>query len=432
MEPEPGRRRALQDWLTWQECLCPRSINLGLERVQLVLARMGWDVAPWPVITVAGTNGKGSCVAFLEAIMTRAGLRVAAYSSPHVVRYNERVRLGMQEASDQELCDVFAAVERARGEVPLTYFEFGTLAALEHFREAGPDIAVLEVGLGGRLDAVNAVDADAALITSVGIDHVGWLGHDRESIGCEKAGIFRPGKPAVCGDPAPPASLLAYAERMGAPLYCAGRDFDYLPGLGSWSWQVSDRAPAVLPLPGLVGAHQLRNAACALMVLEQLGVLLPPVPQEAILDGVRSTRLPGRFQVLCDSPELVLDGAHNPDAAAALAETLAGRPCAGRTRAVLGALADKDIGGIVSALLEVVDLWSTVRLRATRAESAERIGQRLAERGRSARVFDALCTALRSAWVEAAPGDRIVVFGSFYAVGEALACIERGHIPGLE
>ncbi|MBK9131298.1 MAG: bifunctional tetrahydrofolate synthase/dihydrofolate synthase [Gammaproteobacteria bacterium] len=424
----------LDAWLAWLEGLHPRSIELGLERVRRVAAALGFDAAlPCPVVTVAGTNGKGSSVALLEAILSAAGYRVATYTSPHLLRYNERVRVGGREAGDAELCAAFERVDRARGDVSLTYFEFGTLAALDHFTRARPDVAVLEVGMGGRLDAVNLVDPDVALVTGIAIDHVDWLGPDREAIGAEKAGIFRCGRPAVCGDPDPPRSLVAAAAAVGAGLHRIGRDFGYEAAAGAggaWSWWGGGIRREALPAPALAGGFQYRNAAGALMALRLLEDRLD-VGRAALEEGLRSVSLAGRFQcLLVDGVPCILDVAHNLEGAQALARTLAERPVPGRTLAVAAILGDKDIDGMISSLAGMVDAWYLGALTVERAAPVERLRAGILLHAPEAGV--SVCAdppaAVRAARSAARSGDRIVVFGSFYTVGAVMRALGGGVI----
>ncbi|MCC6301513.1 MAG: bifunctional tetrahydrofolate synthase/dihydrofolate synthase [Gammaproteobacteria bacterium] len=423
----------LDAWLAWLEDLHPRRIELGLERVRRVAAALGLGAAlPCPVVTVAGTNGKGSSVALLEAILSAAGQRVAAYTSPHLLRYNERVRVGGREATNAELCQAFERVDRARGEVSLTYCEFGTLAAFDLFARARPDVAVLEVGLGGRLDAVNVMDGDVALVTGISLDHMDWLGHDRESIGAEKAGIFRRGRPAVCADPDPPRSLSATAAATGAGLHLAGRDFGYAveEGSGAWSWWGGGVRRDGLPAPALAGRFQYRNAAGVLMALHLLRDRLD-VGRAPLEEGLRKVSLPGRFQRLSvDGVPCILDVAHNPEGAQALALMLAERPVPGRTRAVTAILDDKDIEGMIAPLAGVVDDWYLGALAVERAAPVERLRDAIAARapGTAASVCADPLAARRAARAAALPGDRIVVFGSFHTVGAVLGALRDGII----
>jgi len=413
------RFQTLSQWLSWQETLHCKEIDLRLERVREVLSRLGWARTPWPVITVAGTNGKGSCVAMLEAILGVAGYRVGTYTSPHLLRYNERIRMLGEAASDAAICAAFERIDRVRDEVSLTYFEFGTLAALDLFARAALDIVVLEVGLGGRLDAVNAVDTDVALIATVDIDHTNWLGSDRESIGREKAGILRAGRPAVCGDPRPPASLLKYANELGVSLLCQGRDFGYQREAHGWDWWYRGLRWAGLPTPNLPGVHQFQNAAAVLAVLQQLGQRFP-VERTAAGRGLRELALPMRCQVVAGAVPVILDVAHNPEAARALAGQLAALGATGRVHAVLAMLADKDVEGVVAAMRARVDTWYTGDIRAPRALSGAALGRRIevASPRAGVYVYARLSGAMRAARAHARPGDCVVAFGSFYALAE--------------
>lgn len=376
---------------------------------------------PFAVVTVTGTNGKGSTVAMLEQALHAAGYRVGAYTSPHLIDYNERVRLGTHEVSDAELCAAFERVEAARAATSLTYFEFGTLAAVELFRLRNVDIAILEVGLGGRLDAVNAWDADVAIVASVGIDHTDWLGPDRESIGAEKAGIFRADRCAICGDPDPPHSLLRHAAQIGARLRQLGRDFSFERSDGGWSWRAGDRVIAGLPYPAMRGDYQLRNAACVLMALDCLAGRFP-VKIADIRAGLLNAVLPGRFQTLPGRPIRVLDVAHNPQAAEALARTLRAQPAAGRTIAVCAMLRDKPIAEVLAIVAPLIARWHVAGLGGERGTSAEDMHQALTQAG----VRDAVALhvdveqAYAAALAEAGDDDRIVVFGSFHTVGAIL------------
>ena len=371
-------------------------------------------------MTVAGTNGKGSTVAFAQALLTAAGARTGTYTSPHLVDYNERIRIDGEPAPDAAIMTAFDRIDRARGGVTLTYFEFGTLAAVEVFRAAGVDAAVLEVGIGGRLDAVNVFDADAAVVTPIDIDHVHWLGPDRESIGREKAGIFRPERPAVIADRDPPASLVAEAERIGARCLRLGRDFDAVPAGEGWRWQGPEGGLDELPAPPLAGRFQLDNAAAALMALDAIGRLPEPA---AIRRGIAGTRLAGRFQVLPGEVPVVLDIAHNPHAARSLAATLRSSRTPGREIAVAGLLEDKDAAGVIDVTADVFDRWYVARPAGARGGSAEALARtvRLRVRNATVEVCGDVPSALRRARAAAQPGDRIVVFGSCYTVGEVLA-----------
>ncbi|MBI3574558.1 MAG: bifunctional tetrahydrofolate synthase/dihydrofolate synthase [Gammaproteobacteria bacterium] len=418
------KTRALSDWLAWIETLHPRKIELGLERVHAVLDRLRLRHPGYRVITVAGTNGKGSAAAMLEACLRAAGHRVGTYTSPHLIKYNERVRVDGVDATDVALCATFERIESARGETPLTYFEFGTLAAFDQFARAGIDVAVLEVGLGGRLDAVNAIDADAALVTSIGIDHVQWLGDTRAAIGREKAGVFRKDRPAICADPAPPASIAEVAQAVGARLYQRSRDFFVERGDSGWTWKYGNTVRAGLPVPALRGDYQLDNAAGALMVFETLRDVLP-VSQAHIREGLLAAVVPGRFQVLPGLPLRVLDVAHNPDAVRVLARTLTQQTVTGRTLAVFGMLRDKDMVGAVRSMRDIVDAWYVTALgqQTERGATAEEVAQAIARAGLDKPVmpFNDARAAYAAARRDAGPADRIVVFGSFYMVGDILS-----------
>lgn len=413
------RFNTLNDWLAWQETLHPKAIDLGLERVREVAARLELLEPKHVVISVAGTNGKGSSVAMLEAILACAGLRVGAYTSPHLWCYNERIRIDRQAVDDDVLVASFARIDAARGEISLSYFEFGTLAALDILQRAGVDVAVLEVGLGGRLDAVNIVDAECALVTGIGIDHVEWLGPDRESIGREKAGIFRGGRPAVCSDPQPPASLRAVAQDCGAIWYGLGEQFGYARTGEVWDWWGPKLRLDGLPLPALPGPFQLQNAAGVVMALQALGAQLP-VTVQALQSGLRAARVAGRFTVVPGPFETIFDVAHNPHAASALAAALAARPCSGRTLAVCGMLADKDAAGVAAALAEQVQCWYLGGLSGARGQSAQELAARLGLASMQRRLYPDLASAYAAACADARAGDRIVVFGSFHTIAELL------------
>jgi len=412
--------RSLDDWLAFISAQHPAAIALGLERVREVAARMALPKPPL-AITVGGTNGKGSTCAFLERILIESGYRVGCYSSPHLLRYNERVRVHGEEAGDAALAESFARVEAARGGTPLTYFEFGTLAAFALFAAADLEALVLEVGLGGRLDAVNIVDADCAAVVSVDLDHQSYLGNDRESIGFEKAGIYRRGRPAIFGDVDPPRRLKEHAQAIGADLLLLGRDFRYVEHGQQWDFIGRKSAKRSLPMPALRGRWQLKNASVALACLDEVAERVP-VSLGEVKRGLTLARLPGRLQALPGKPSVVLDVAHNPHAAKALADGLGEMGYAERTLAVFAMLGDKDIGGVVDAMRGRVDLWFVAAPAAERAASAERVATVLAERGLGAatRSFATVASALEGARREAGPNDRIVVFGSFYTVAEAL------------
>ncbi|WP_202843015.1 bifunctional tetrahydrofolate synthase/dihydrofolate synthase [Luteimonas saliphila] len=420
----------LSDWLAHIERQHPADTDLGLERVRRVAARLGLARPARRVVTIAGTNGKGSTVAFVEAIAREAGLRVGAYTSPHLLAYNERVRIDGRDADDASLAEAFAAVEAARGDMPLTYFEFGTLAALWLFARAALDLAVLEVGLGGRLDATNLVDADVAVVTTVDLDHQDWLGGDREAIGAEKAGIARAWKPLVVGDDDPPASVLRHAYAIGASAIRAGSDFFFeRVDDARWRWHELDYA-LELPLPGLSAPVQLRNAAVAIAALRALDI---DVPADAIARGVASARLPGRLQRFArEGVAVFVDVGHNPQAARELAAWLRATPAAGRTHAVYAALGDKDAGSVVEAFESLVDAWWLGGSLGAGARGiavavlAERLRQSVASASHaSPDPAAALAAALRAS----TPGDRVLVFGSFHAAESALRAL---HGAGSE
>ena len=420
----------LSQWLEYIQRQHPESIELGLDRVREVATRLGLGRPAAQVITVAGTNGKGSTVAFIEAIAGAGGWKVGAYTSPHLLRYNERVRIEAEEVADDALVAAFAVVEAARGDTPLTYFEFGTLAALWLFQRASLDLVVLEVGLGGRLDAVNLVDADVAVVTTVDIDHTGWLGSDRESIGREKAGIARAWKPLVLGEVDPPSSVLRHAYAIGANAIRLGSDFFHEPvDAAHWRWREVG-AELRLPAPRLAAPPQRANASTAIAALRALPRALP---EAAFAQGVATATLPGRLQCLQrDGVEIVLDVAHNPQAARELAAWLRRRSPA-PTVAVFAALADKDAAGMVQALAGQVGHWYLAGLeQAGRGQDVEHLVARLdgtvagvatGVSSGDARVADALARAIAAA----SPAGRVLVFGSFHTVTEALQALRSGH-----
>jgi dihydrofolate synthase/folylpolyglutamate synthase len=415
----------LAGWLEFIEHQHPQSIALGLARVREVLVRLGLPPLP-PAITVGGTNGKGSTCAMLEAILGAAGYRAGCYTSPHLLRYNERVRIGGREAGDAELCDAFAAVEGARSGCPLTYFEFGTLAAILLFVEARIDVAVLEVGLGGRLDAVNAFEPDCAVVVSVALDHIDYLGTTRERIGFDKAGIFRAGKPAIVAEADPPASLMHHAQSIGADLQLIDRDFGYAAGDVQWRfWDWRGKRDG-LPLPALRGAYQLANASAALAALDSLRDRVP-VDNGAIRRGLVEVDLPARFQVLPGRPALILDVAHNPHAAARLAENLARLDSRGAILAVFAMLKDKDINGVAAAVSPQVRKWFLAPLPGPRGADLDRMTEALREANAAGSVTSSsdVAAALAQARERAGPDDKIVVFGSFHTVAAALRAMNR-------
>ena len=415
------RFNSLNDWLTWQEGLHPKTIDLGLDRVREVLERLGLHNLSSTVITVAGTNGKGSSVALLESILRSAGYCVGAYTSPHLVRYNERIRIAGNEVTDQDLVQAFDKVDQARQDISLTYFEFGTLAAIELFSSAELDVVILEVGLGGRLDAVNIIDPDIALVTTVDIDHENWLGHDRESIAREKGGIFRAKRPAVYGDIDIPGSLSDCAKKLDLPIYRLGQEFSYSVNGISWSWESGSRHRHALPYPCLRGAAQVKNAAATLMVLELLDSRLP-VSQNDIRQGLLEVNISARFQLIPGDITQVLDVAHNPQAAGVLVDNLQSLPCTGRTHALVAMLADKNIKSVLKTMDRVVDVWHLAGLSSERGASSEILLQNIpgAVGQSSSYVYANVVSAYHSALNMMKTGDRLVVFGSFYMVAEVL------------
>lgn len=410
----------LDDWLAYIERLHPQTIEMGLQRVEEVRARLNIRFG-CPVITVGGTNGKGSTCAMLQAALTQSGYRVGLYTSPHLHRFNERARIGGDMLPDEALVRAFELVEQARGDVRLTYFEFTTLAILRLFAEAGLDAVILEVGLGGRLDAVNVIDADVAIVTNVDIDHVDYLGATREAIGFEKAGIFRSGRTAICGDPQPPESLLRHAQATGADLHLIGRDFSCAGDGRTWNYRGAGLTLERLDYPSLPGEHQVANACLALAALEALAPRLP-VGEQAVRAGLRLANVPGRFQVLPGHPAVILDVAHNPHAAAVLADNLRRMGSQGLTYAVFGAMADKDVDGVIAAMRNAVGRWYVCDLPLARAATASQLKARLLAAGLAENgiaVFGSPQEALDAAKSVAGENDRIVIFGSFWTVAGA-------------
>lgn len=409
-------RRSLSDWLRWQEQLNPRAIELGLERSRVVAGRLGLLQPAAVTATIGGTNGKGSSAALSAGIWKAAGYKVGRYLSPHLLRYNERIAIDGVDAGDEAICAAFEAIDAARADLPLTYFEFGTLAALWLFREATVDVQVLEVGLGGRLDAVNIIDADAALVTNIGLDHTDWLGPDREVIGFEKAGIYRSGRPALCAEAAAPASLARHAEAIGARWQCAGADFAAGWSSGGWNWQGRGVAYADLPLPALPGAMQIDNASGVLALVTALQQRLP-VARPAIEAGLRGLSLAGRYQRL---DKLILDVAHNHESAIVLAAQLRAEDCAGRTLIVLGMLSDKPVAAVCATLATVATHFFCASLPPPRGLPSEQLADLAARSGRTATAHATVAAALQVARETAGPQDRIVVCGSFLTVAAAL------------
>jgi len=421
-------QRTLGEWLAYLEQLHPSAIDMGLERSQQVASRMGLGQPAPRLITVTGTNGKGSTCAFMASLLRAQGLSVGVYNSPHLLRYNERVQLNGVEATDVQLCEAFAAVEAGRGETSLTYFEMGTLAAFWLFQQSALDAVVLEVGLGGRLDTVNVVDADIALVTSIGVDHADYLGDTRESVAFEKAGIFRQGKPALCGDLNPPQPLLDKARELACPFFLRGRDFDLGTTEQHWQWRGTDaQGEAVelrdLPLLDL----PMENAALALQAYLLTGL---PWNAEQIVSALQATRVVGRldrrsFEWNGKRLNLLLDVGHNPHAAEYLARRLAARPPSGKRLAVFGLLADKDLDGVVGELNASVAHWAVAPLDSPRARPVAEIETALQNLGASVTSYASVAAALEGQCAIATSDDEILLFGSFYCVAEALVWLAR-------
>ena len=423
---------SLGDWLAHCERLHPKNIDMGLERVRTVAQLLTLQFEG-PVITVAGTNGKGSTCAMLEACLLQAGYRTGVYTSPHLVHFEERCRVHGDTAKPQDLLPHFARVEAARlqaGEVSLTYFEFTTLAILSLLVSSALDVTILEVGLGGRLDAVNVIDADCAVITSIDLDHMEFLGNDRETIGFEKAGIMRAGRPVVVSDPVPPQSVIDHARALGADLWQFGKDFNFSGDKQQWGWAGRGRRYSGLAYPALRGANQLVNASGVLAALDALRERIP-VTAQAVRNGLAMVELPGRFQMVPGQPNLVLDVAHNPHAVAALSENLDAMGFYPTTHAVFGAMADKDLAPMLARIAPLVDRWYFCDLPTPRAASAEQL-KAAWQTGNTRKDVSASThpdpqAALQAAVSVADPADRIVVFGSFFTVGGVL----KDGIPRL-
>jgi dihydrofolate synthase / folylpolyglutamate synthase len=422
-------RDCLSDWLAWQETLHWRSIDLGLARLLRVYERLALPTPNFPVITVAGTNGKGSCVALLASMLRAGGYRIGTFTSPHLQRYSERIQIDGREVSDASLIAAFERIDAVRGDDTLTYFEFNTLAALLIFETAGLDAAILEVGMGGRLDTVNLIDADVAVIASIALDHCEFLGTDVEAIGREKAGIFRPQQVAIFGSRSMPRSIAEVAHTVGTELRRLGHEFDYSRELDLWDWRGSSTERCSLPAPALLGEVQYDNAAAVLAALEALHKELP-LSDAAIATGLRTVRLAGRFQTMIDREGVVwiFDVAHNPSAATALAAQLTAAPVRGRTWAVCGIVGDKDIAGVVGAVNPQIDGWVIAGLDSPRALPAPELAKRIAGAGATliATAPD-VAEACERAREQSRSGDRVLVFGSFSTVGPALEWWQRAQ-----
>ncbi|MFA6178941.1 MAG: bifunctional tetrahydrofolate synthase/dihydrofolate synthase [Candidatus Methylopumilus sp.] len=414
---------SLTEWLAYIEALHPKSIAMGLDRVNEVKNRL--NLYPdFPIIIVAGTNGKGSTCAMLERIYHEAGYRVASYSSPHLLRYNERVRVACQDAQDEQLVRAFSAVELARKDTQLTYFEYGTLAAMWLFIQSGVDVAILEVGLGGRLDAVNAFEPSCAIVTSIDIDHIEFLGNSRESIGIEKAGVFRQGIAAICGDPNPPQSLIEHANSIGAELKRIHSEFNVELTGDQWVYSTPGMKMTGLPVPALVGGFQLNNAACAITAVAELQAVLP-VKFEHLVSALNAVRLAGRFQCYGSKPPVILDVAHNPHAAQSLALNLSQMPCSGRTLAVFGMLADKDMVGVIQAVGGEIDSWYVASIENVRgAQALQLLAIVHAQFPQSTlTAYQDVTSAFHQACLDASENDRIVVLGSFFTVADVMRAL---------
>lgn len=426
LEPNPNKKfifNNLNEWLSHLETAHPVGIDMGLTRINRVKDSLGLHFA-CPVITVGGTNGKGSTCAFLESILMAAGYRVGCHTSPHLLSFNERARINSQMVSDAQLLQAFSRVEDARCRISdaptLTYFEFTTLAIMDLFANANLDVVILEVGMGGRLDAVNIVDADCAIVTSIDLDHMAYLGNTREAIAFEKAGIFRSKASAICGDPLPPQTLIDHANAIGTDLWLMGRDYSFEGDKQQWGWHGRGKRFSGLSYPALRGANQLLNASAVIAALMAIRDRLPVSAQD-IRNGLALVELPGRFQVLPGKPTVVLDVAHNPHAAATLAQSMEAMAYHPYTYAIFGAMSDKDIDGVLKPMIDLVDYWYCTDLPTPRAAAAKDLAKRIQAMGKEALVFSEPGKAFQSALDKAGEGDRIMVFGSFYTVAGVMA-----------
>ncbi|CAG7857123.1 dihydrofolate synthase / folylpolyglutamate synthase [biofilm metagenome] len=412
----------LNDWLSWQEQSHPLAIDLGLERVAQVYLALNPNLVKPLTITVAGTNGKGSCIAYLEAIYLAQGYRVGAYTSPHILKYNERIKINGHPVGDDSICSAFERIEQVRGNTSLSYFEFSTLAALDIFSRSDLDIQLLEVGLGGRLDAVNIVDPDAAIISSIGIDHVAWLGETRESIGYEKAGIFRQSVPAIVGDPAPPATLMQVADAKQARFYEIGQDFGYKKYQNHWSWYYSEKFINNLPVPALSGEHQYRNASAVLLAVHLLADKLP-VSESSIHAGLKNVQLSGRFQLINGTVPVLMDVGHNPEAVQTLVEYLNQHFPNRRIHAIFSMMKDKDIAEVLRIMKPLVYQWFFAPLINLRAATENLMREIFAQQdiGNVSFGYTGFADAFTAAKQQAAPEDLVLVFGSFFLVSDCLA-----------
>ncbi len=429
------RFSSLKQWLDWQKTSHVRTIDLSLDRVEIVYARMAAAYQPF-TITVSGTNGKGSAVAFLDSILRQQGYRVGTYTSPHIVNYNERIRINGVPVDDTSICLAFERVDAVRYDISLSFFEFGTLAALDIFSRNQVDVQLLEVGLGGRLDAVNVIDADVPIVTNISIDHVFWLGKTRDQISLEKAGVMRSGVAAVVGDPDPPQALLKWTETNAVPISLLNRDYRFEYNPNSWSWYGTDQHYNKLPTPGLRGPHQYQNAAAVLQALSLVSDRLP-VSEQSIRDGVEQVMLPGRFQYInpmpgtASAPAVLVDVAHNPDSAVLLAQNIQHYYPGRRLLALFSVMADKDIAEIVEQMKDLVEKWYPVPLEIERAASTKEIIAVLSHCGVD--NFSKQLQNFDEAWNAAAEDatnaqDIILIFGSFFLVSEYF----QRHLTHLE
>jgi len=413
------RFESLPEWLHWQETLHFTEVDPGLERIGHVWTALDGDSKlPFTVITVAGTNGKGSSVAMLESILRTAGYTTGTYTSPHILNYNERICIDSQPCSDEEICQAFDRIDTARDKESLTYFEYATLAAVDIFTEQNIDIAILEVGMGGRLDAVNLFDADIALITPISLDHTAWLGDNREKIGREKAGIIRKNKPVVCSETLAPESVLLYAKELDAPVYQAGKTFNVIKHDDSWQWSNKKQSWNDLPIPALEGHYQLQNAAAVLQVISLLIADGYSILEQQIKTGLETVKLAGRFQRIPGDVEQILDVTHNEQGAKNLATLLTEIPTPGRTLAVVAMLKDKDAAKVASILNSSIDMWFAAGLGGSRGMSSEQLSEQLNQSVTQDKIkqSDTVEKAYEQAWSSAKKGDRVLIFGSFHTV----------------
>lgn len=418
----------LKGWLSWQESSHPLTIDLGLERVAKVYNALNPTGVKPLTITVAGTNGKGSCIAYLEAMYRAQGYRVGAYTSPHILKYNERIKIDGKPLSDELICSAFERIETVRDHTSLSYFEFGTLAALDLFARADLDIQLLEVGLGGRLDAVNIIGPDVAIISSIGIDHVAWLGETRESIAYEKAGIFRASVPAIVGDPLPPNALMQVADAKNAYFYAIGKDFGYTKQQNGWQWFAGEKQINRLPEPALKGEHQYRNASAVILATVLLADKLP-VNEQSIRQGLENVQLPGRFQLLEGDIPVLLDVGHNPEAVRTLVEYLTQNFPNSRIHAIFSMMRDKDIDEVLRIMNPVVYNWFFAPLSNIRAATEVLMREIFAQHAMDNVSFGytGFADAFEAAKKQAGKGDLLLVFGSFFLVSDCLAEFQYGR-----